>query len=211
MARRTTRQRGHSLKARRIPRFRRAFSPRQLKYRKNRLLGMSQYNAARAAGYSHSYARQKAYRIEDKVKLGIIEALDQAGGTNLQLARQLVAIAVADVRQFYDANGNLRPVSEWPDELAACIQQLESEEEFDTLGRDRSLEPSGYTRKLKLHDKIKAIELIAKLKKQLTDQPIVDLSEHTHFTVIVDKGGEGGSPGRDPAHAETEFRVSTTH
>jgi len=47
----------------------------------NRLKGMSQYNAARAAGYCH-YTATKACRIEKGVNGSIMQALEQAGFTD---------------------------------------------------------------------------------------------------------------------------------
>lgn len=50
------------------------------KYKKNRLAGMNQYNAARAAGYSHNYARNaKAERV---AKASMADAFEQAGITD---------------------------------------------------------------------------------------------------------------------------------
>jgi hypothetical protein len=54
---------------------------RQQKYKKNRLLGMSQYNAARAAGYSESFSSQ-AFRVERSVKVSMKDLFEQAGVTD---------------------------------------------------------------------------------------------------------------------------------
>ena len=51
------------------------------KYKKNRLAGMNQYNAARAAGYSESMARA-ACRIEKSAKISMADAFEQAGITD---------------------------------------------------------------------------------------------------------------------------------
>lgn len=64
------------------------FSIRQKKYRANRLIGMSQYNAARAAGYSENYARQ-ACRVEKTVKNSIHDIMEQEGITPQKFARVL--------------------------------------------------------------------------------------------------------------------------
>jgi hypothetical protein len=52
------------------------------KYKANRLAGMNQYNAARAAGYSHNYANKGGKRIEDLGKVGLEDAFEQAGLTD---------------------------------------------------------------------------------------------------------------------------------
>ncbi len=50
------------------------------KYKANRMLGMSIYNAARAAGYSHYYARKA--RPEQVAKVSMMDAFEQAGLTD---------------------------------------------------------------------------------------------------------------------------------
>jgi len=46
---------------------------------------MNQYNAARAAGYSHNYANKGGGRIEKLGKVGMAEAFEQAGLTDRAL------------------------------------------------------------------------------------------------------------------------------
>ena len=67
---------------------RQKFSMRQQKYKKNRILGMNQYNAARAAGYSEGYSRQ-ACRIEKVVEVSMGEHLEQAGLTDKAIAERI--------------------------------------------------------------------------------------------------------------------------
>ncbi len=55
---------------------------RQQKYKKNRLSGMNQFNAARAAGYSHSTARAKMGQFEQSAMVGMRSAFEQAGLTD---------------------------------------------------------------------------------------------------------------------------------
>ena len=61
---------------------------RLTKYKANRISGMSQYNAARAAGYSEKYSKQ-ACRIDKLVKDSIIDALEQAGLTDKYQSEEL--------------------------------------------------------------------------------------------------------------------------
>jgi len=56
------------------------------KYKKNRLKGMNQYNAAIAAGYSHSTA-WKSNRLEKGVKGCMADLLEQAGLTDKYLVQ----------------------------------------------------------------------------------------------------------------------------
>jgi hypothetical protein len=57
---------------------------RQQLYKKNRIMGMDQRNAARAAGYSEAYAAQ-ACRIERVVKVSLRDAFERAGLTDKKI------------------------------------------------------------------------------------------------------------------------------
>ena len=39
--------------------------------------------------------------------------------------RELYRLAHADIRLFYDEHGQLKPIADLPDDLAACIASLE--------------------------------------------------------------------------------------
>jgi hypothetical protein len=76
------------------------------------------------------------------------------------LKRDLKAIAMSDIRLAFNPDGSVKPVDEWPDELAKAVQSVEVSELFDGYGKDRT--HVGYTKKLKFWDKNKAIELLGK-------------------------------------------------
>lgn len=73
---------------------------------------------------------------------------------------ELQAIATVDIRQAYDEHGRLKPVAEWPSELAAAVVSVETDELFDGGGKDR--EHVGFTKKLRFADKLRALELLGK-------------------------------------------------
>lgn len=60
----------------------RGFTERQRAYRINRFKGMNQYNAARAAGYSHGTAIKHGARIERAGRVGMKDLMEQAGLTD---------------------------------------------------------------------------------------------------------------------------------
>lgn len=60
----------------------RGLTQRQRSYRLNRLKGMNQYNAARAAGYSHNSANKNGARIERLGRVGMKDLCEQAGLTD---------------------------------------------------------------------------------------------------------------------------------
>lgn len=93
---------------------------RQQKYKRNRLKGMNQYNAARAAGYSEEYSRQ-ACRIEKLVKVSISDAFEQAGITDKYLANlaaeALEATKVSGEPDWYARHKYFESVSKMTDRL----------------------------------------------------------------------------------------------
>ncbi len=86
---------------------------RRQKYKVNRIKGMSQYNAAIAAGYSEHTAT-KACRIENGVKGSIIEALEQQGFTDkfiseyIEKALKATRFQSCDVYVDKDEDGNYK-------------------------------------------------------------------------------------------------------
>lgn len=83
---------------------------RQQRYKKNRLMGMSQYNAARAAGYSHATAKNAFNNVEKRCDFRAI--LEQAGLTD-----QKVAETVADCLQADRAVVCDKEIHEVPDNM----------------------------------------------------------------------------------------------
>lgn len=124
--------------------------------------GRNATQAAISAGYTERSARTRgAELVKDR---NILAMIDEVTGkmeaiTGLSLERTLrecARLAYSDPRNFYFADGTLKPVSEWTDDMAATVASLEVLEEYEGQGEDRKL--VGYTKKLKLWDKNSAIE-----------------------------------------------------
>lgn len=81
---------------------------------------------------------------------------------------ELTSLSFIDLRQAYDENGRLKAPSEWPKQLSAAINSVESEELYEGQGKER--EQVGWTKKIKLTDKLKAIELLGKQYKMFIDR-----------------------------------------
>ena len=62
-----------------------------------------------------------------------------------------VRVARADVREFFNPNGTLKPTTEWTDEMAGCVGGLEVIETFEGKGDEKIW--TGYLKKLKLNDR----------------------------------------------------------
>lgn len=80
---------------------------------------------------------------------------------------ELNAIAMVDLKSAYNEDMSLKPISEWPKELRAAVKSVEQTELFETS--DRVKTQIGWTKKVNLHDKLKALELLAKNHSMLTE------------------------------------------
>lgn len=135
------------------------------KYKKNRLLGMGQYNAALSAGYSESYAKARCTDLEKAAN--IKDLLDRAGLTDKVLAQKHLQLLTAKkvigyLHQYKKSeNSGIEKVS--PDEIIS----------------NKFLDTDDYA------IQFKALELAYKLKELFIEKPIIDASQHFHLTTVV--------------------------
>lgn len=143
------------------------------------LIDMNASAAAIRAGYSEASADQLGYQalqipsvrsaIQEQLKQRF-ERLDLMGS---RILLELFRVATADLAQAYDDDGNLLSIKEMPEDFRRAIAGVESEETFEGFGEDRIW--TGYARKIKLFDKNRALEMLAKYFKLLNDKV-----EHEH-------------------------------
>ena len=81
---------------------------------------------------------------------------------------EIKSIGLVDIRQAYDEDGRMLDPKEWPDSLARAIAAVETTEEYGGKGDDREL--TGYTKRLKMWDKLKALELLGKNRRMFLDK-----------------------------------------
>lgn len=103
-----------------------------------------------------------------------------------RVLRELVAVAYFDLREIFDAKGNLRPASQWPDHVAAGIASSKIVKQNVTTG-DGKVDT---IHELKVWDKIAAITLLMRHLGMLTDK--------------VEHSGPGGRPLSDVRQMSTE-------
>ena len=135
-------------------------TPKQAAFVAEYLVDLNATQAAIRAGYS----KRTAYRIASELlqKTSVSEALqtamrERAKRTEITADRvleQYARLAFADVRQLFQDDGTLKPMSEWPDDAAAMVNGIEVVE----LDGD----PPGRIKKLKLVDKRASLADIAK-------------------------------------------------
>lgn len=127
------------------------------------------YNATRSAiavGYSEKYAGELGYQLLQKTP--VKQALEKAQEDRLKkvgvhaerVLTEIARIGLSDTRKLFDAQNNLLPASEWPDDVAAAVADLEVMDLFE--GRGPEKQRIGYLKKVKQHDKVKALDILAK-------------------------------------------------
>jgi phage terminase small subunit len=124
--------------------------------------------AARRTGYKEHSAR--SIGAENLTKHAIQVRIMQLRNTlstefNItkeSLLAELMAIKNARLEDITDPEtGSILPPSQWPEHMKGVISSLEADEIYLGRGEDRT--PIGVTKKVKLWEKTKAIELLARM------------------------------------------------
>jgi phage terminase small subunit len=144
-----------------------ALTPRQLRFVQEYLLDLNATKAAIRAGYSGRTANEQGSQLLGHP--GIRAAIDAAKierSERLQvdadwMLRRLVEEAEADLADLYDAKNNLKPIEEWPPIWRqGLVAGVDVEALFEGSGEDRR--QIGFTKRLKLSDRVRRLELIGK-------------------------------------------------
>lgn len=119
--------------------------------------------SAEYAGFSKNAARQQAWELlqRDDVTEYLTqlkaEYAEKSGISKQRVLDEYRKIAFSDVRNILTVDGGLRSIDDLDDDTAGAIAGIES---FDEFTRDG--EKLGTNRKIKLHDKLRALEALSK-------------------------------------------------
>lgn len=131
------------------------------------LLADPTYNAtaaAKKAGFP--FPSQDAYRLlKDPDIAERVAAHKKARNERLEIdadnvVRELLRIAFFDIGEAFDESGRLKDLKDMPVEIRRVIAGIEVFEEYQGRGEDRKL--VGFTKKIKLPDKAKVLEILTK-------------------------------------------------
>ena len=95
------------------------------------------------------YIQEQKEELKEKINI-----------TKEQVINQIARIAFGDIRKLYNENGGLKNIQDLDDDAAAIVAGIETTEEFDGYGEDR--EQIGYTKKVKIASKDRALEMLGK-------------------------------------------------
>lgn len=162
-------------------------TPKQAQFIAEYLIDLNASAAARRAGYSERTAKQAG--TENLAKPAIAAAIAAAQAERAQrtqidadwVLRRLAELASADLADIMNGDGSLKPVAEWPEIWRkGLVAGVEVYEEFAGIGDDRR--QVGWTKKVKIADRIKTLEMIG---RHVTVGAFREKVEHT---------GPGGGP-----------------
>lgn len=141
--------------------------------------------AAIRAGYSPKRASEIAYQllqiptVRQALDRSIEERLWKIGVHAERTLTEVARLAFSDIRDLYREDGSLKHPSEWDDKIAAAVAGLEVFEEFEGKGKDRRL--IGHTKKARVFDKTKALEMLGKHLRLFQDgDKKIDVDTHAN-------------------------------
>ncbi len=143
-------------------------SVKEERFAQEYLVDLNGMKAAIRAGYSVKTASSQASRLLTRVKVqeciqGLMaERSKRCEVTADKVLKEFAKIAFIDIRKFYHENGILKLPNELDEDAAAAIAEISINEIW---GYDITLEANvkqGEAKKVKTHDKLRALENIAK-------------------------------------------------
>lgn len=147
-----------------------SLTPRQARFCEEYVVDLNGTQAAIRAGYAESGARSEASRMLTNPNVrDYIEEL-QSGKRRVREVRAdrildtLEAIAYGDVSAFFDEDGELLPRKEWPEGAHLLVAGIE----FKTVQLGEGAVE--HIAKIKLVDRLKALNLLAQHKALLTQK-----------------------------------------
>jgi phage terminase small subunit len=152
-----------------VPKYH-GLSPKESLFIAHYLQSFNAAAAARAAGYSPRTAKEIGCQTLTKlhVKEAIRQAMERNRITPDRVLAEIATLAFSDVRKFYNPDGTLKPLTDLDDDTAAALASIECAEISGLDG------PEGVRKTMRLWDKTKNLETLAR-----------------HFTLLTDKRANG--------------------
>jgi phage terminase small subunit len=153
-------------------------TPKQEAFVREYLIDLNATQAATRAGYSAHTANEQGARLLANVS--VRSAVDSAiaarsvrtGITADRVLLELARIAFFDPRRLLQADGTPIPVNELDEDTAAALAGMDVMEEYEGSGKDRVF--IGYTKKIKIADKVSALTLSMRHLGMLKDKVELD-------------------------------------
>ena len=187
-------------------------TPKQQRFVAEYLIDLNGTQAAIRAGYSPRTAVKIGSEnlLKPDIAREIQRAMDErsarTGVTAERVLREIAAIAFFDLRNAFNRDGSLRPISDMDDDTAAVVASLDIIELLDGDGM-----PTGRLKKIRFADKLGALTLLARHLGMLNDKLTLKGDAENPLTLLI-KAVQGTSikPVATPAprRAENDDRAA---
>lgn len=144
-----------------------ALTAKQQRFAEEYLIDLNATQAAIRAGYSRKTADKQGPRllacppIKAAIDAAKMKRSEQTGIDAEWMLQRLVAEAEADLADLFDENNDLKPIDEWPEIWRqGLVAGVDVDALFEGSGENRR--QIGFTKKLKLSDRVRRLELIGK-------------------------------------------------
>jgi phage terminase small subunit len=144
------------------------------------LVDFNATKAATRAGYSkktaHSIGSENLTKPEIQKRLAELfeQTGEKLGITRERTMREIGRLAFTDIRQFYTVDGALKNITDLDDDAAAALAGVEVMEEKVSDPDADEVVVAGQVKKIKIYDKTKALEMLAKHFKIYDDAPVIN-------------------------------------
>jgi len=167
-------------------------TPKQAAFIEEHAIDLNATQAAIRAGYSAKTAKEQATRLLSNVHVAAAIKANRAERsirteiTADRVLQGLAAIAFADPRKLFDANGGMRPMHELDDDTRAALV-IET-----TQGTDADGNPT-FTRKTKFADKLFALDRLARHLGLFQDKLKISGDANDPILVMIQRINSQGS------------------
>lgn len=140
----------------------RRLTPRNERFCQEYIVDLNGGAACRRAGFSAASCYTIAWELlrKPEIQARISELREEIAGrlniTKERVMQELAVMVFAKAEYLYGPDGELLPPDQWPETIASAVAAIEVEELFE--GRGEARQRVGFTKKVKLWDKNKAIE-----------------------------------------------------
>lgn len=183
-------------------------TPRQQRFIQEFMVDLCAGKAVVRAGYSPRGAYVHGCRLlrNPKIRQAIDQAIEQqserTGIKSDAVLRHLMEIASVDIAEIFDEAGELLPLRKIPPHVRRAIAGIDTEDLFEGRGKDRR--KVGRVRKVRLWDKVKALESLGKHLKLFAEriELSTSLEELIAASYRIPYGSSPSEGGRKPTEEE---------
>ncbi len=184
----------------------RKLTPKQSAFVEEFACDLNATQAAIRAGYSANTAKEQATRLLSNVHVaaeiakGRAARSERTGISADRVLQELARIAFFDVRKALNPDGTMKPLDELDDDTAAAIAGLDIAEIRDGEGM-----PIGTLKKIKIADKLVALDKLARNLGLLQDKLKISGNAENPVLVMIQRINSQGSSIRPVVEGVDEY------